>query len=29
MIKLKDDDAKLLYEMDSDNSYVLKLSERE
>lgn len=29
MIKLIDDDCKLLYEMDKDNSYVLKLSERE
>ena len=29
MIKLKEDDAKLLYEMEKDSSYVLKLSERE
>lgn len=29
LIKLIDDDCKLLYEMDKDNEYVLKLSERE
>ena len=29
MIKLIDNDCKLLYEMEKDNEYVLKLSERE